>query len=613
LTGNDKVLLNETKVLLAGFFIFSKELVMMIEGGSFLPLPAGLCIESMEKTETDLVVSVVSTHPTSCCPLCSWPSSSVHSSYHRSMRDVPCGGQNVRLALTARKFFCRNDDCPRKIFTERFPTFVEPWAKMTVRLCEEIQAIGLSTSGSLGTRLAARLGISTSWMTVLRRMMDLPTSAAGSVVALGIDDFSFRRGRKFGTILVDLDLHQVVDMLAERSSQSSADWMRQHPEIDYVSRDRGKDYTQGANEGAPQATQISDRFHLMKNLVEAIEPEVSRCYKDLRQAQLPLPTPSLPKADEWRPAPDADAERKRLARLADKQERFVQVKDLLSSGLSPKEIAQRLAMPVRTVYRWQGREVCPAYQPQRKQQTDRQERFEQAKALRLRGLSQKDIAGRLAIGVRTVQRWQGRETYPASQPRRKRRSIFDPYAPYVLSRWQQGERSVSLLWQEIQDQGFKGSLHTVYRFVKALRQESVSLPAPSVLDRVSVQKAIWLLARPYEKLKTNERTDLQELCQASQELAALYTVVQTFGQMVRKRDQHRFQDWLKQVETSRFRDVKRFAQGLERDKEEVLAGLTLVYSNGQVEGQINKLKLIKRQGYGRAGFPLLRQRVLHAL
>lgn len=297
----------------------------------------------------------------------------------------------------------------------------------------------------------------------------------------------------------------------------------------------------------------------MKNLVEAIEPEVSRCFKYLRQAQLPLPTPSLPKADEWRQAPDADAERKRLARLADKQERFEQVNALLSHGLSPKAIARRLAMPVRTVYRWQGR-----------------------------------------------------ETYPASQPRRKRRSIFNPYAPYVLSRWQQGCRDVSLLWQEIQDQGYKGSLHTVYRFVKALRQESVSLPAPSVLDRVSVQKVVWLITRPYEKLKAHERTDLAELCQVSQELAALYTLVQSFGQMVRKREGHRLQDWMKQVAESRFRDLQRFAQGLQRDKEEVLAGLTFVYSNGQVEGQINKLKLIKRQGYGRAGFPLLRQRVLHA-
>ena len=404
----------------------------------------------------------------------------------------------------------------------------------------------------------------------------------------------------------------MIDLLNERSSKTAADWMRTHPEIDYVSRDRGKDYTQGATEGAPQATQISDRFHLVKNLVEAIEPEVARCYKHLRQAQLPLPTPSLPKADEWRQAPDADAERKRLARLADKQERFEQVKAFLAHGLSPKEIAQKLAMPVRTVYRWQEREACPAHQSQRTPQTDKQERYAQAKALRLRGLSQKEIAERLGIGVRTVQRWQGRETSPASQPRRKRRSIFDPYAPYVLSRWQQGERSVSLLWQEIQQQGFKGSLQTMYRFVKALRQESVSLPAPSVLDRVSIQKAIWLIARPYEKLKVNERIDLAELCQASQELAALHTLVQSFGQMVRKREGHRLGDWMQQVAQSRFRDVQRFAQGLQRDEEEVLAALTFVYSNGQVEGQINKLKLIKRQGYGRAGFPLLRQRVLHA-
>lgn len=198
-------------------------------------------------------------------------------------------------------------------------------------------------------------------------------------------------------------------------------------------------------------------------------------------------------------------------------------------------------------------------------------------------------------------------------PRRKRRSIFDPYAAYVLSRGPQGQRSVSLLWQEIQKQGFTGSLQTMYRFVRVLRQEAVPLPAPGVADRISVQKAIWLLARPSENLKAEERSDLQEICQASQELAALHTLAQSFGQIVRKREGHRLQDWIKQVETSSFRDVKCFTAGLQRDQEEVLAGLTLVYSNGQVEGQVNKLKLIKRMGYGRAGFRLLRQRVLHAL
>jgi transposase len=584
-----------------------------MEESAFLSLPQGLRIIEIHQEETELTVEVLSERTSACCPLCEHSSDAVHSRYQRRLKDVPCGGQAICLQLTVHKFFCHNPHYQRTIFTERLPTFVEPWAQMTLRLTAAVQAIGLSTSGSLGARLAARLGIATSWMTILRRMMVLPTPTPGAVTVLGIDDFSFKRGRKFGTILVDLDLHQVIDVLAERSSQTSADWMRNHPEITYVSRDRGKDYAQGASEGAPQAVQVSDRFHLMKNFVEAIEAEVSRCYRHLRQMQPPLPSPNFPAPDEWRQAPEADAERKRLARLADKQERYTQVKDLLSRGFSPKEIAQQLDMPVRTVYRWQEREGCPAPQSQRTPQTDKQERYEQIKELRLCGLSQKEIAQRLAIGVRTVQRWQGLEPSQANPPRRKRRSIFDPYAAYVLFRWQQGERSVSLLWQEIQKQGFHGSLQTMYRFVRALRQEAVPLAAPGVTDRVSVQKAIWLLARPSENLKADERRDLQELCQESQELAALHTLAQFFGQIVRKREGHRLPDWMKQVEASGFRDVKRFAAGLQRDKEEVLAGLTLVYSNGQVEGQVNKLKLIKRTMYGRAGFPLLRQRVLHAL
>jgi transposase len=153
----------------------------------------------------------------------------------------------------------------------------------------------------------------------------------------------------------------------------------------------------------------------------------------------------------------------------------------------------------------------------------------------------------------------------------------------------------------------------MYRFVRVLRQEAVPLPAPGIADRISVQKAIWLLVRPYERLKAAERRDLQEVCQTSQELTALHTLAQSFGQIVRKREGYRLQEWIKQVETSSFRHVKHFTAGLQRDKEEVLAALTFVYSNGQVEGFVNKLKLLKRQGYGRASFPLLRQRMLHTL
>src|SRR6266516_4277683 len=526
----------------------------------FLPLPPGLEILATESIDDLLRVEVISTRNGSRCPLCFHLAVRIHSRYTRVVADVPCAGFQVQLVLYVRKFFCNTPECPRKIFTERLPIFVQPWARMTTRFSQMLQALVLATCGELGTRLASRLGIHTSPTTLLRRVMALPTAPSGHVSSLGIDDFSFRRGRTFGTILVDLDRHQVIDLLADRKTETAAAWMLTHDEIEIVSRDRGEDYAAAARKGAPQARQVADRFHLVKNLVEAIEPAVSRCYKEIRQAQAPLLPAALPTAKEWRQAPDSTAERKRLARLAHNQERYAQVIELQQ-----------------------------------------------------RGVKQEEMAKLLRISKRTLQRWLERDACPGSHPRRKRRSIFDPYALYVLARWQQGCRDISLLCHEIQAQGFSGKIRTVYRFIRTLRQGPVELPAPSVLDRVSVQEALWLIVRPLAALKTDERADLQELCQASQELETLHRLVQSFGQIVRKREGHRLQDWIKQVTDSGLSEVQRFAKGLERDKAAVLAGLTLVYSNGMVEGHVTKLKLIKRQGYGRAGFPLLRKRVLHAV
>jgi len=406
---------------------FHEELLM--GEPAFLPLPQGLRITEMCQEESTLMVFVRSERASACCPRCSQVSDAVHSRYQRTLRDVPCGGQAVRLRLTVRKFFCTNPGCSRRIFTERLPNFVEPFAQMTIRLVQALQAIGLSTSGSLGARLAARLGMATSWMTILRRLMTLVAPEAQEVSVLGLDDFSFKRGRFFGTILVDLKTHQVIDLLPERSAESTAQWLCHHPEIQYVSRDRGKDYAQGTNEGAPQAVQISDRFHLMKNFVEALEAEVSRCYKQLRHTQPPLPAPDLPTPDKWKQVLDGDGKNKRAGQKIDKQEQFEQVKALLSQGLSALEVAERFAIPVRRVYHWKARQDCPAGGVQRPKRPDKQERYERVQELRRLGLSQKEIAERLAIGVRTVQRWQTRPSADEiSQPRRQRRSIFDPYA-----------------------------------------------------------------------------------------------------------------------------------------------------------------------------------------
>jgi transposase len=324
----------------------------MMEGPAFLPLPQGLRITEICQEETSLLIKVLSERTSACCPLCEQSSDAVHSRYQRQLKDVPCGGQAVHLRLTVRKFFCHNQECQRKIFTERVPAFVQPWAQMTLRLIAAIEAIGLSTSGSLGGRLAARLGIVTSWMTILRRIMALPNSAPRAVTVLGVDDFSFKRGRKFGTILVDLSAHQVIDLLPERKSESAAAWMQNHPEIQYVSRDRGNDYAQATRDGAPQAIAVADRFHLYKNLVEAIEPAVARCYKEIRK-DLPKPSsPKLPSVKEWQPARDPAHEHQHQSRLAANQERFDSMMELQKLGIPQDEVARRLGVTVRTVQNW---------------------------------------------------------------------------------------------------------------------------------------------------------------------------------------------------------------------------------------------------------------------
>jgi transposase len=456
----------------------------------------------IRKAETVVIVEVLSEQGRGRCPLCGEESDAVHSRYVRKLNDVPCGGQAVRLHLSVRKFFCQHQQCQRKIFTERLPDFVEPWSQMTLRLIKTLQAIGLASSGSLGARLAARLGIATSWTTILRRILALAPPEAGAVTALGIDDFSFQRGRTFGTILVDLNAHQVIDLLPERTVESAPSWMQSHPEIEYVSRDRGQDYAQAVRDGAPQATAVADRFHVYKNLVEAIEPVVARCYRESRK-DLPKPSsPKLPSVKEWRAARDPAHEQQHQSRLAANQERF------------------------DSMMEWQKL-----------------------------GIPQDEVARRLGVTVRTVQNWNKHGSCPGSRRRRKRRSLFDPYAAYVLNRWKQGCRKGSVLYREMKGKGYRGTERQVYRFLKTLKQEPVELPALPVLSRVSIREAVWLIARPFDELETGERADLAELCQSSAGLATLHSLVQAFGQIVRKREGHRLDDWMKQVAQSTIAEV----------------------------------------------------------
>jgi transposase len=539
----------------------------MMKEAALLALPEGMEIDQIQITETGLEVSVISTHPQSCCPLCSEPSSHIHSHYHRSLKDAPCVGRQLELALTVRKFFCRNLACSRKVFTERIPELAEPWARMTSRLREQITSIGLATCGKGGVRLADRLGIETSRNTTLRRMMDVPDDARASVVYLGIDDFSFQRGYRFGTILVDLESHRPIDLLPDRQAETGASWMRDNPEIQVVSRDRGTEYASAATQGAPQAIQVADRFHVCKNLTEATQLLLARCQAEIaasRKMEEPAQNESgqpVISIEEWRPKEPAQVQKARLTRRAGRKARYEQAMEGLSQGLTTKEVACQLGM-----------------------------------------------------SERTVQKWKASGTFPEAKKRRKKRSDFDAFAPYVLKRWQQGERNGLTLWREIQKQGYTGSERTVYRHRETLKQASVQASLnPDRLHKFTASTAVWLFVRDKKSLDEVEQEDLAAFCQASATLKRAYDLVQEFMQMVRKREGHRLEAWLERVATSDLAELQQFANGVEKDKAAVKAGLTWSINNGQVEGQVTKLKLIKRTMYGRAGFPLLRQRVLHAV
>jgi transposase len=235
-------------------------------------------------------------------------------------------------------------------------------------------------------------------------------------------------------------------------------------------------------------------------------------------------------------------------------------------------------------------------------------------ALQHHGLTSTQIAQRMGISARTVRYWIQRGYGPHAQRRRKRRSPFDRFAPYLARRWQDGCHDVSQLWDEVRAQGYPNSLRTFYRYIQTLRQQNqLVLPDPSPVESLTTRDALWLIVRSPEALPEQEQAQLEALKQGSAPFAHLYRLVQSFGEMVWRRQGQRLETWQSEVYASDFPELKCFAKGLDRDKAAVVAGLTERYSNGMVEGFVNKVKMVKRVMFGKAGFPLLRQRVLHAL
>lgn len=530
--------------------------------------PKAIALEKIVPDSQLITLIVKAMRTIATCPSCQRPSSRVHSRYVRRVADLPWHGVRIRLALHTRRFRCANDLCQQRIFCERMPALVSHYGRKTVRLMDTLALIGLALGGRAGARLSRELMMAASRDTLLRRLRRLPPIEADTPRVLGLDDWAKRRGQTYGTILVDLEKRRTVDLLPDREAETLAAWLRAHPGVEVISRDRALAYADGVKKGAPNAVEVADRWHLLRNLSEAVERWLGRKRRFLRQTTAEL-TP-------------------------------LEVEDAATSN-SIKD---------------QTRRNC-----QQQRRAERVARYTEVRELHRQGATIRSIARKFRMHRRDVRRFINADEYPERAVPKKRPSILDPYLSYLRRRWEEGCHNATALAREIKEQGFRGAESHVRHYIVAWR---ASLPAyqrcvrhlrsgapPVKVVRQSPRSTAWLIINQEEKLTEEESAFLRKLMEACPEVKAVQTLAQRFQQMVCERRVNEFDDWIKEAEESKMPEIVNFAEGLKRDGA-VRAALSLPWSNGQTEGRVNKLKMLKRQMFGRAKFDLLKIRVLHA-
>lgn len=524
----------------------------------------GFRIIAIEETGDAVRLTIESGVDTRPCPKCGCDSSSEHSRYTRRPRDLPIQGRVVTLQAIVRRFHCHNPACDTCTFAESLGVLAPRHAQRTSRLTKLLQNLIVSVSSPTGARLAAQMGIRTSARTLLRVIDDLPVSTSAPRV-LGIDDFALRRGHTYGTILCDLEKGRPIDILYGRKAQPLVEWLKKHPGVEVVARDRASAYADAARTGAPDAVQVADRFHLVKNVGDALREVL-----DHKRWTVPVLTPEEANvASDCVPSPPTP------------------IPD------APASIRQNPVVTER-----------------------RRELHAELLRRRANGESLRTISEVTGASVSTLKRYLRMADGPQPTVRRRQRRNTDTLLDYLRQRWVEGCRNGRHLFAEAVERGYEGSVQSLRRVLTEWRRCEAPRPSAKANKETTLPPAPtwkdlrWYVLAPPEHLRAEQVHHLDQFLALHPELDRAYRLAQTFRRMLKEKCTGRLDDWVAAAASSDLAPFQRLARTLQADRQAVLAGIRLPWSTGPVEGHINRLKLLKRLGYGRAGIALLRARVI---
>ncbi|MEV4010938.1 ISL3 family transposase [Nonomuraea angiospora] len=522
------------------------------------PHLAGLTLSEVEDLgESVKIIARTGPGPRECRG-CDRPAARVHDRYRRRLRDLSCAGRPVQVELEVRRFICDNPECSVATFAEQVDGLTARQQRRTTGLRSLLERVALALAGRAGARLAGAIGAVVAQSTLIRLVRAMPDPEIGSVKVLGVDDWAKRRGHSYASVLVDMDDHRVIDILPDREAGTLADWLRAHPGVEVICRDRSGSYAFGAREGAPDAQQVADRWHMWDDLGECVQKTVAahhRCVKDHYAALQQALAAAAPDPEHAAEQETADHIENR-ARVLRTRQLYQQVQDLKADGKTVTAIQRELRLAKGTARRY------------------------------FHAASVEEVTAGLLAG------WP---------------SKLDDYKPYLHQRWNDGCTNITQLHREITEQGFRGGYTTVYAYLAPFKGKTAppATPAPPKIRHISS----WIRRRP-DNLDPDEQVKLKEVRAACPDLDALRSHVEEFAKILTGRHGDRLDGWIAAIRAKDLPHLHTFANGLERDHAAVVAGLTLPYSSGAVEGKVCKIKFLKRLMFGRANYDLLRKMAL---